>query len=394
MVATPKDVTLANGDVVYRVNFRLVPGGNPTTETFDDIEEAWKFSELVDRVGGARARKIRDASDRSGKSLPTVREMLETHLTRLEGSATPGTIDDYRRVANRTWMERLGGLPIDQVTADDVAEWVAWQRQQKTRRGGKYSSKSIKNAHAILSAMYQVEMGQRKPIVKYNPAKGAALPSDDETREMTIITPNDFVKLIEQVPEQWRSLVALLYGTGMRWGEATAVTAADFDLDGTPPTVRVSRAWKEGKGGSRYLGSPKSKRGRRTVHLPPELVTLMREKIEEVPRGELWRALDGEKNLSSNYFRRHIWKPALEASGLTIRPRLYDLRHSHASWLLAKGEPVHVVQRRLGHEDARTTLNVYAHLMPDAAQQVASTSSEALAQAFPQIEAAPPALES
>lgn len=386
MAATPKDVVRKDGSIVYRVNFRLRPGGNPTSETFDDIEQAWKFSELVDRVGGEAARKIRDASDRAGKTLPTVREMLERHLKRLEGSATPGTIADYRRVANRTWMDHLGDLPIDQVTSDMVAEWVAWQRRQKTRRGTKYSSKSIKNAHAILSAVYQVEISQRNPLVKYNPAKGIALPSDDETEEMTIITPNDFVAIIGQIPERWRSLTALLYGTGMRWGEATALTAADFDLDATPPTVRVSRAWKQGEGSERYLGAPKSKRGRRTIHLPNELVGMMREKVEAVPKGKLWRALNGEDNLSSNYFRRHVWLPALKKSGLSIRPRIYDLRHSHASWLLANGEPVHVVQRRLGHEDARTTLNVYAHLMPDAAQQVASTSSAALSQAFPQLE--------
>lgn len=386
MAATPKPIVRKDGTIVYRVQFRLRPGGAPTTETFDDIDQAWKFSELVDRVGGATARTIRDASDRSTKTSPTVREMLERHLTRLEGSATPGTIDDYRRVAERTWMGHLGDLPVDQVTADMVAQWVAWQRKQPTRRGGTYSSKSIKNAHAILSAMYQVEMSQPGAIVTYNPAKGVALPSDDETVEMTIITPNDFVAIIEAVPERWRSLLALLYGTGMRWGEVTALTAGDFDLDGTPPTVRVARAWKEGKGGSRYLGSPKSRKGRRTIHLPPELVPLMREKIDQVPEGELWRSVDGERFLSSNYFRRHVWKPALEQSGLTMRPRLYDLRHSHASWLLANGEPVHVVQRRLGHEDARTTLNVYAHLMPDAAAQVAGTASRALSGAFPMIE--------
>ena len=44
--------------------------------------------------------------------------------------------------------------------------------------------------------------------------------------------------------------------------------------------------------------------------------------------------------------------------------RLHDLRHTHATLLLAKGVPVKVVSERLGHASTTITLSVYAHVMP------------------------------
>ena len=43
--------------------------------------------------------------------------------------------------------------------------------------------------------------------------------------------------------------------------------------------------------------------------------------------------------------------------------RLHDLRHLHATQLLAAGVPVRTVSGRLGHANAATTLNVYAHFL-------------------------------
>lgn len=57
------------------------------------------------------------------------------------------------------------------------------------------------------------------------------------------------------------------------------------------------------------------------------------------------------------------------AAGLVTRKgkhriRVYDLRHTHATLLLAAGVPVHVVSKRLGHANAKMTLDVYAHVLP------------------------------
>jgi integrase len=60
-----------------------------------------------------------------------------------------------------------------------------------------------------------------------------------------------------------------------------------------------------------------------------------------------------------------VWRPACEAAGLPDLPRFHDLRHSHASWLLAGGADLQVVKERLGHASIMTTQR-YLHTLPDA----------------------------
>jgi integrase len=59
---------------------------------------------------------------------------------------------------------------------------------------------------------------------------------------------------------------------------------------------------------------------------------------------------------------REALKRAAKTAGLAApEPSLHDLRHSHASMLIALDVPVVDVQRRLGHRKPDTTLRVYAH---------------------------------
>ena len=60
---------------------------------------------------------------------------------------------------------------------------------------------------------------------------------------------------------------------------------------------------------------------------------------------------------------RKRWLLATTAFGRDVR--VHDLRHTHASWLIAAGVPLPVIQRRLGHESITTTVDRYGHLAPD-----------------------------
>jgi integrase len=81
------------------------------------------------------------------------------------------------------------------------------------------------------------------------------------------------------------------------------------------------------------------------------------------PRGS-W-TIDPERRISRRWFRDHVWLPALKAADPGIRVRVHDLRHAHASWLLAGGADLAVVKERLGHRDISTTQR-YLHALPDA----------------------------
>ena len=80
------------------------------------------------------------------------------------------------------------------------------------------------------------------------------------------------------------------------------------------------------------------------------------------PRAPRVRETDG--HIPADWFRRQVWYPARDAAGLTGL-RVHDLRHAHASWLLAGGADLQVVKERLGHTSIVTTER-YLHTLPDA----------------------------
>ena len=59
--------------------------------------------------------------------------------------------------------------------------------------------------------------------------------------------------------------------------------------------------------------------------------------------------------------------------------RLHDLRHAHATQLLAAGVPVRTVSGRLGHASAMTTMDVYAHFLEESDERAASVIGDILA---------------
>ncbi|MGW5415610.1 tyrosine-type recombinase/integrase [Actinomadura geliboluensis] len=78
--------------------------------------------------------------------------------------------------------------------------------------------------------------------------------------------------------------------------------------------------------------------------------------------------------MSASWFRNHCWHPARSAADLGWSPRIHDLRHAHASGLLAGGADLQVVKERLGHRKISTTER-YLHTLPTADK----TALEALA---------------
>lgn len=421
MASKPIPKRRADGSVVFKLPFRLSPGGRLTSETFDTIEDAQKFGALVDKVGGQAARDIRTASTLSSFEVPTLRTAFEEMLSDVDSARARGTAPEYRRVADRTWMPMLGDLPVDAITRDTVVKWVTAQRQQETAKSARlraraiaaqrtdptvvvpepetYSPKSIRNAHSLLSQT--LAAAQTRGYVHQNVAYRVPLPSDHEHDEMVFLSEDEFALLLDEIPEHYQPLVLTLYATGLRFGEATALTPADLDLEATTPLLRVSRAWKKAEQGSTgYIGSPKSRKARRTVSLPRELVPFLRP-LTRRPAGDLLFTTPSGTQIGQPHFHERVWTKALDraahpkladgspdpdAPRLTKRPRIHDLRHSHASLMIARGMDLLTLQRRLGHESLKTTGDTYGHLMPDALAAGSLLAGATLGRALPQIE--------
>jgi integrase len=80
------------------------------------------------------------------------------------------------------------------------------------------------------------------------------------------------------------------------------------------------------------------------------------------PRGT--RIVNTDGHVPRRWFRHHIWTSATAAAQLAHTVRFHDLRHAHASWLLAGGADIQTVKARLGHGSLRTT-EKYLHTLPD-----------------------------
>jgi integrase len=75
------------------------------------------------------------------------------------------------------------------------------------------------------------------------------------------------------------------------------------------------------------------------------------------------------------------WKPGRASAmkdGLTKSPRVHDLRHTCASWMMAAVVPLPVIQQHRGHESIQTTIGVYGHLDRRSAQVAADAIGFAL----------------
>ena len=362
------------GDVTtYTVQFRHE--GKQRGPTFATRAKAEQLVALIEAGGTARAvQEIerQNATRARAKVKPTVAQMLAKHTRTLTG-ITEGTRGTYEMMTRQFADSPLGGLAVDIVSRDDV---VAWVREQE-KSGA--SAKTIKNKQTFLSTAFKRAVLDGE--ITRNPAEAVRI-TRTERREMTFLTPVEFQVLLERVTVYYRPFVAFLYGTGMRFGEAIALRVQDVHLDDAPPTVTVARAWKMGGG----YGPPKTSRGRRTISLPTYAVDAVRTASKGKAPGELvFTNKRGERiDRHTMYGNWLTWIDEERAAKrgeplLGKRPRLHDIRHSHASWMLAQGYDLHSLARRLGHESIQTTSDTYGHLLPEAQIQAVRAANLALA---------------
>jgi integrase len=352
--------------------------------TFDTLKEAEKFKAILEQCGH-RIREAHAVVSAIQQRVPTVAEVVAHHITHLTG-IQQRTREDYERDARRHIVPYLGALPVNTVEPDHVRWWI-------NQLDGTLSPKTIKNVHSILSSALNGCIPKWRAD---NPAKGIRLPQGSTSRA-TFLTRHEYHILVSHIPEYYRPVVQTLAMTGLRWGELVALQVGDVELMADVPYLRVTKALKRNRAGH-FVGTPKSIRSKRTVSLPRSLVDILTPLVRHRhPDATLFVGPKGGQ-LRSRNFQERIWAPAIdEASApydplgnprpqevrLNKRPRIHDLRHSHASWLIAANVDLATVQRRLGHESITTTVDLYGHLSPGQLEQAAAAAD--LGRTIPEI---------
>ncbi len=198
-----------------------------------------------------------------------------------------------------------------------------------------------------------------------NTAAELELPTIEET-EKRYLTAGQIRGLADAAGEHG-ALVLLLGFTGLRFGEAAALTVADIDL--LHGRVRVHRSVTAVDGKMVY-SAPKSHQAR-TVPLPQFLIDALREHLADSDPAALAfpDSRGGPMRLSN--VRRRWWGRAVADSGAPAGLCPHELRHSAASMAISAGASIKVVQKMLGHKSATLTLDRYGHLYQDDLQNVA-----------------------
>lgn len=60
----------------------------------------------------------------------TLADWFPKHLAIVSIKATEGTVDDYRKIAERSFLPGLGHKPLDMITRQDVIDFIAWYMKQ------------------------------------------------------------------------------------------------------------------------------------------------------------------------------------------------------------------------------------------------------------------------
>jgi integrase len=216
-----------------------------------------------------------------------------------------------------------------------------------------------------------------------NPCKGVDLPTmaHAEDKEQ-FLTWSEWQLIYKHIHITYQPLALFLVMTGARFGEATAVTVADFNYRNVPATVRINKSWKRDGDNAYYVGSPKTASSKRTVAVPPAVVEAVVPLTEGAAGDSLIFRTKYNGRIAQKYFWI-AWTNALESARLEdplfvkdVRP--HDLRHTSASWALEGGLTLYEVARRLGHSSTATTERVYAHLMHTSMAKGADVMGRAL----------------
>lgn len=244
----------------------------------------------------------------------------------------------------------FGDFSVEEIKPITVRQW-----QTELLNSSGLKNTSISKLHIYLSAIFN--FGIKFHGLQRNPVRdcGSVGGKSDTMKFWTVDEFKKFSAAIKVQSYPCYVMFNVMFWTGIRKGEAMALTPADFDKQ----TLRINKTFSV-VDGEHIITTPKTRKSIRTIDIPPFLSEMVSEYINRLYGIE---ASDRIFTLSRNTVRYHFLK-AIELSGVPLI-RIHDLRHSHASMLISNNVPIIYISERLGHESVKITLDVYAHLYPE-----------------------------
>ena len=339
--------------------------------------------ELTEKLEIAK-RQIEESSFR--RDNPTVKEYAEKWLSMHAAHIRETTLTDYTSCVKNHIIATMGDKYMFEVTPDDVktaiskASTLSQSVYRKTQMLYKMIFTSAVESHII----------DKSPCDKLNPKGGKKAKEKEAIKNEQVAILLDAIRNTPAYP-----FIMLCLYSGLRREEALALQWDCVHLDNDAPFISVRRAWHIEHNRPVVSEELKTPAAKRDIPIPPQLQNCLKN-IKEKSTSDyvianrdgdalsgtqwqrLWNYVIVRSTKERKYYRYnngektvHIVKPVLGEKAAHNNTVVYNmdfqvtphqLRHTYITNLLLAGVDVKTVQYLAGHEHAKITLDIYAHL--------------------------------
>ena len=348
----------------------------------DNGNRKWIYGKTRREVAGRLTKIQRDIAE--GRPVInerlTVAEYMNRWLYDVARQRTrPMTFRGYEHLVRLHILPTLGRVRLAKLNPQHVHSLITHKAQE-----GRLAPRTIQYMHSVLRAALNQALRWR--MVHYNAAAMVSAPRGTRL-EAKVLTPEEARQLLDALRgNRLEALYSVALALGLRQGEALGLMWSDVDLDAG--ILRVRRAAQRIPHCGTQLVETKTARSRRTLVLPPVVISALyahrgRQALERLAAGPDWVDLDlvfpsRLGTLADGPNITHRFRRLLENAGLPPM-RFHDLRHACASLLLVQGVHPRVVMETLGHSQISLTMNTYSHVLPPLQREAADRMEAVLA---------------
>lgn len=279
----------------------------------------------------------------------------------------------YKNLTNEHVKNTIGNYTIKQLNTYLMQQFI------NSIYKNNYSKSTLRLTKNMLSGAFKCAI-QTYNLIDINPMKYVELPKYEASEKQIkdkIITMEQFNKLIELNPvgSDLYILLQIAFHTGMRFGEVTGLLWENVDLDNKIIHVKYTLIKKPH--GGMELTTPKTKGSIRDISIGDTLLKILkahkiRQKENKLRHGKFYTDSDW---ICTNDFGKLLNIDTLKAALIRLKKKVdfdftfHYLRHTHATLLIEGGANIKDVQKRLGHDNLATTMNIYSHVTENMKKQ-------------------------
>ncbi len=268
------------------------------------------------------------------------------------------------QVGARTWqnykphiediVSLYGDIPVSDITVANISADL-----QKTKAKG-YSATIVKTRLAIWNGT--LNHAAVEGYTDFNPALMVKIPKNLPRSKRRAPTDDEIITICSNIDAPFGFFAFFVLCTGMRKGEALALTRSDIDFQ--QKEIFVNKAIEHPTGAKASIKPPKTESGNRAVPIIDVLVEPLK---KHLATGKNDCIFPGKFGYLSKTGYDYLWRQYCEAVGFIDKDgkrtvTAHMLRHGTATLLFEAGVDVYTAQAILGHANVTTTMQIYTEL--------------------------------